>query len=689
MTIYHTGNPPGSQDPRDLFDNSGNLDQFMLSQERTYPDRLGVERLTLKALEDATPDAIEARQGAETARDVALTAKEAALIQAGVYATEAAGRAAVADGQAFKVQGSGDVAAFEYRRVSAAASTLIASYPASAAVTAAASNAALGRKILLGTVTKLVWTSAASVTVSVSAGVSYKQNNAGAVDKNIAAVADVVLATGQALIADLVNGPFDGAGACIPQVGSLPSASAPRYQTTDAYVLIANAGQRRLSGIYRGSGVNAIVGAPSWLESGGAGGVTYTPSTRTLEWSRPLICVYGGLNSRVQIPAGSIQLAAGLYQTVWLDLSEVVTSGNTPVTAIKQGYYYDNAAGLALGLPHALPLFFAQTDDVWGSLNGFPKARNTEDPGSGGTSVALDDVIVQVAGDTIKLFAHGGGPDAAKWIEILLVHETAPYDGSSAGGNKDVWRLADCYKSTRGSDGSFTRGLQIAPSGEWECAILEDGAVDYIGGFHGDEIKSDVQFFLDGVGRGSALANGTYLCKEFGYSQRAQLYRCNTQTVVADHVKRTRITSKKGLHIQPQNWVKWGVSGFAVKAAMLLMAPVRRLEAGASGSQVTNKAMRAPQYAIEDVSAAGFATTTTVGSLPDASVWGETSSVGVDAHVVKDMGVASRNFHISASDQYNKLYYSFAGQLGTGNPTFTPSLNEEWVTEGAITVKSR
>ena len=34
----------------------------------------------------------------------------------GVYETEAAGRAAVADGQAFKVQGSGDVAAYEYRR---------------------------------------------------------------------------------------------------------------------------------------------------------------------------------------------------------------------------------------------------------------------------------------------------------------------------------------------------------------------------------------------------------------------------------------------------------------------------------------------------------------------------------------------------------------------------------------------
>ena len=64
----------------------------------------------------------------------AETAAAAALVGAGVYATEAAGRAAVADGVAFKVQGAGDVAAYEYRRTSASASTLIASYPAASAV---------------------------------------------------------------------------------------------------------------------------------------------------------------------------------------------------------------------------------------------------------------------------------------------------------------------------------------------------------------------------------------------------------------------------------------------------------------------------------------------------------------------------------------------------------------------------
>ena len=66
---------------------------------------------------------------ADTAKTAAELARDAAIIGAGVYTTEAAGRAAVADGAAFKVQGSGDIAAYEYRRVNSGSSTLIATYP--------------------------------------------------------------------------------------------------------------------------------------------------------------------------------------------------------------------------------------------------------------------------------------------------------------------------------------------------------------------------------------------------------------------------------------------------------------------------------------------------------------------------------------------------------------------------------
>lgn len=69
-----------------------------------------------------------------------LAARDAALVGAGVYATEAAGRAAVADGVAFKVQGSGDVAAYEYRRTNSTTSVLIATYPSKTLVANVSGN---------------------------------------------------------------------------------------------------------------------------------------------------------------------------------------------------------------------------------------------------------------------------------------------------------------------------------------------------------------------------------------------------------------------------------------------------------------------------------------------------------------------------------------------------------------------
>lgn len=74
------------------------------------------------------------RDSAQVYNVLAEAARDAALIQAGVYATEAAGRAAVANGIYFKVVGSGNVAAYEYVRVDASTSTLVATYPSKAYV---------------------------------------------------------------------------------------------------------------------------------------------------------------------------------------------------------------------------------------------------------------------------------------------------------------------------------------------------------------------------------------------------------------------------------------------------------------------------------------------------------------------------------------------------------------------------
>ncbi|HGN1626683.1 TPA: sialate O-acetylesterase [Pseudomonas aeruginosa] len=51
MTTYATGNPLGSKDPRDLYDNAENLDRFTNGQAPSYPDRFNVSRKSLSGME--------------------------------------------------------------------------------------------------------------------------------------------------------------------------------------------------------------------------------------------------------------------------------------------------------------------------------------------------------------------------------------------------------------------------------------------------------------------------------------------------------------------------------------------------------------------------------------------------------------------------------------------------------------
>lgn len=62
MTTYNTGNPVGSADPKDLFDNAENLDHWLNDRTvDTWMDRLGVERWTWFGMEQAFEESQETR----------------------------------------------------------------------------------------------------------------------------------------------------------------------------------------------------------------------------------------------------------------------------------------------------------------------------------------------------------------------------------------------------------------------------------------------------------------------------------------------------------------------------------------------------------------------------------------------------------------------------------------------------
>lgn len=147
MTIP-TANPVPSQAPTDLLFNAEKIDQFLNGETPNFSDRFGRVRRTYAALEAEYPNAQANAEAAEesagiaaTARDEAQTlaataeaARDGAIAGAELYPDEATGRAAVADEKTFNVQGTGAVAAYQYRRISSTTSTLLATFPAAAAV---------------------------------------------------------------------------------------------------------------------------------------------------------------------------------------------------------------------------------------------------------------------------------------------------------------------------------------------------------------------------------------------------------------------------------------------------------------------------------------------------------------------------------------------------------------------------
>jgi|GEM_PF-3217686 hypothetical protein len=123
MAKFNTGNPVGSSDPRDLYDNSKNLDEAVNSDSDRFTDRLGKLRPTLKGAIDPTGLATSAAQDADRAE----IARDAAFVNADVYPDIATGLAAVADGEQFQVL-EGDLIV-RYKRMNSSTADEVARYP--------------------------------------------------------------------------------------------------------------------------------------------------------------------------------------------------------------------------------------------------------------------------------------------------------------------------------------------------------------------------------------------------------------------------------------------------------------------------------------------------------------------------------------------------------------------------------
>ncbi len=217
--------------------------------------------------------------------------------------------------------------------------------------------------------------------------------------------------------------------------------------------------------------------------------------------------------------------------------------------------------------------------------------------------------------------------------------------------NSNCWRLGtlDLYKRIGNEFVICESGLII--SGEWECAIKESGAEDFMGGnAHGDERILEISATLDGKSldlSSSFVTTGVSL----DIVRHSLLNRCNTPgDNVIDHVVSYNITAESIIIDQTAEWLQ----DMVVENSYLLMCPISRA--------YTTSAMIEGQSEVIDISYAGHSRPNLSGDKGHFSLWGDKFSAEIEYECLE--GAFDKAFSFispSTSPAYNKFYYNFVG----------------------------
>ena len=217
--------------------------------------------------------------------------------------------------------------------------------------------------------------------------------------------------------------------------------------------------------------------------------------------------------------------------------------------------------------------------------------------------------------------------------------------------NSNCWRLGtlDLYKRIGNEFMIYKSGIII--SGEWECAIRESGAEDFMGGnAHGDEQLLEISADLDGSPldlSSSFIATGSSL----KIDRHSLLNRCNTPgDNVIDHIVSYSITPESIIIHQTAQWLQ----DMVIENSYLLMCPIAR--------SYTTSARIEGQCEIIDISYAGHTNPKISGNRGHFSLWGDNFSAEIEYECLE--GAFEKAFSFispSSSPAYNKFYYNFVG----------------------------
>lgn len=406
----------------------------------------------------------------------------------------------------------------------------------------------------------------------------------------------------------------------------------------------------------------------TWQNASANARVSYDPSTKIVTINGYIIGSYGKLASRrIRLTASSAALLTFTISTdwaiIWLDLNALPADGNITAdnysSIIKVGGYDEASAVRFTGAASqvALMKYDYLTNRVEAAAGFVDVINPSADPDEIESSDYFD------FDKTDKRLNVYLPTSSGEKIRVGLLHQINAADNTaSVGSNSDLWRIYTAHLC----DTNFNVGTQIVNEGEWECAIYHTNDTqaagvtkDFVGGYHGDELLTDVYFLVNGVRKNQDFTvTGKAKSREITLVQKSIIYFQGTNTPLAEHLKIVNFT-KDAINVKQQLKVLTEVT---VNPFYMCMLPIMRLS---DGIQVTDASSRSDDYfiSIDDNSVGGLPRRySTVDKPLIIRQWGTATGFSSKTTIHKMTQLVQTNNAfiqlLTSGASYNKLYVS-------------------------------
>lgn len=415
---------------------------------------------------------------------------------------------------------------------------------------------------------------------------------------------------------------------------------------------IAGLGQTDLTSINSSisAAANKISKRLEWYVSGAFGQVTYNKSTHVLSWNNPLVAATNAYTSnRINIAAGSVAFSGAAFETLYIDLTAVPTSGTITTSdfaACLKIATYTTPTATFNDNPNQIPIAKLTPQGEIKACAGFVNIIS-EAPAINGFQY-----IKTASNLSVFLQAKNGN-----LIRFNIPHEIVAFDVENPRSQLDLWRIERALEV----DPAFNELQEIATWGEIEFTMREKAyPADHVGGTHGDELLTSAFFVVDGVYKPQDfIVSGTQISKEIWLEQISNIYRLNTNTPIAIHKKRLQITDKFLLeHQEVEMLVTTELDRFWT--AMLTM----RRKSIDEALQITKYDIR--EGVMRDVSTTAFEKIyTPIKNGSSVLVGGDKYSGSVEISDIVGF-LSGADCYVSNDEAYNKIYLSAIGSTSAG-----------------------